>query len=131
MWHRNQEGVAVAMAERSAAAERAKAEVQRLVSAAVRAQVARDAARSEAERLRKVVAPLVNMQIKQAVKLVELGETEVLILQDALESWLETQLSIIQADLDEAQAANILYTMLHPQWIAVPACEGNCIRQKR
>jgi len=128
-WNRNQQGIAEASAARDAAAQRAHAELQRLVSQATRAQVARDTARAEAECLRTAVSPLVERQMAESITLIKLGESDLPLLLGALNGWLDHRLAILRADLAEAQAANVLYTMLHPQWIAGKACPArgdNC-----
>jgi len=120
----NRRGIAEGRANRTITGNRARAELQHLVSQVTRAQVARGAARAEAARLRNVVSPLVQRQLAKSVKRVRRDGSNVPALLKAMDHWLDTRRDILRADLAEAQAANVLYTMLHPRWVTGKAPTG-------
>lgn len=117
LWTRNRQAVAEATAEREAARARAKAQVEQVFSELARAEARLRYAAQRRVMLLDDVAPLVDRQVEETRKLLELGEIDVLILRDALSSAMETKLEVLAAILAEAQAANALQQMLQPRWI--------------
>ena len=123
LWNRNRQAVAEARAEREAARIRAEARIEQVFSELARAEVRLRYAVQRREMLLDEVAPLVDRQVEEARKLLDLGEVDVLVLRDALSSAVETKLELLAATLAEAQAANALQQMLEPRWITPSQAE--------
>jgi outer membrane protein TolC len=123
LWNRNRQAVAEARAEREAARTRAEAQIEQVFSELARAEARLRYAAQRREMLLDDVAPLVDRQVDETRKLLELGEVDVLLLRDALSSAVKTKLDVLAAILAEAQAANTLQQMLEPRWITPSQAE--------
>ena len=117
LWNRNRQAVAEAEANREAARVEAETTVELAMSELAIAEASRQAARKRVAMLAESVAPLVDRQIEETRKLLEVGEVDVLVLRDALTSSLETKLQILDATLGEAVAADDLMAIVHPRWV--------------
>ena len=123
LWNHNRQAVAEATAERDAAGSRAEAIVQQELAALARAETRLRFATERRQMLIDDVAPLVDRQVAESRKLLDLGEANVLVLRDALSSTVETKLEVLAATLAQAQAANTLQQMLAPRWITPSQAE--------
>lgn len=117
LWNHNRQAVAEAAAARQAARVRAGTQVEQAFAELARAETRLQFAAQRRQMLLDDVAPLVDRQVEETQRLLELGEVDVLVLREALSSALETKLELIDATLAEAQAADILQQMLAPRWI--------------
>jgi len=124
LWTRNRQAVAEATAEREAARARAEAQIEQVFSELARAEARLRYAAQRRAMLLADVAPLVDHQVEETRKLLDLGEVDVLVLRDALSSAMETKLEVLAAILAEAQAANALQQMLQPRWITPSQAEA-------
>ena len=124
LWNRNRQAIATARAARDEARVQAEAELEQALSELARAELKLEHARAHRQLLVEQVAPLVDQQLADTQQLLELGEVDVLLLRDALDSALETKLEIISATLTEAVAADALQQMLAPRWITPPPGPG-------
>lgn len=116
LWNRNRRAVAEAIAAREAARVRAQTQLESAVSAYRRAQADLEAAHDRRRTLTQTVAPLVDQQVDDTRKLLDVGEVDILLLRDALSTSFQTKLDIVEAAAAEAVAADTLRTMLHPPW---------------
>ncbi len=123
LWNHNRQAVAEAAAEREAARTRAEARIEQVISELARAEARLGYAAQRREMLLDEVVPLVDRQVEETRELLGLGEVDVLVLRDALNSAVETKLEVLQATLVEAQAANVLQQMLEPRWITPSQAE--------
>ena len=123
LWNRNRQAVAEASEEREAARTHAQAQIEQVFSELARAEVRLRNAAQRREMLLNEVVPLVDRQVEETRKLLDLGEVDVLVLRDALSSAVETKLELLTATLAEAQAANALQQMLEPRWITPSQAE--------
>ncbi len=123
LWNHNRQAVAEASAEREAARTRAEARIEQVFSELARAEARLRYAAERREMLLDEVAPLVDRQVEETRKLLDLGEVNVLVLRAALISAVKTKLELLDAILAEAQAANALQQMLAPRWITPSQAE--------
>ena len=124
LWNHNRQAVAEASAEREAARTRAQAQIEQVFSELARAEARLRYAAELREMLLDDVVPLVDRQVEETRKLLDLGEVDVLMLRDALSSAVETRLDVLAAILAEAQAASALQQMLEPRWITPSQAEA-------
>ncbi len=117
LWNHNRQAVAEATAEREAARARAEAQIEQVFSELARAEARLRYAARQRKMLLDNVVPLVDRQIEDTRKLLDLGEVDVFVLRDALISAAKTRLDVLSAILAEAKAANALQQMLEPRWI--------------
>lgn len=117
LWNHNRQAVAEAAAEREAAGIQAQTQVEQVFSELARGEARLRFAAERRQMLLGDVAPLVDRQVADTRKLLDLGEVDVLVLRDALGSAVDTKLEVLTATLAEAQAANVLQQMLAPRWI--------------
>lgn len=117
LWNHNRQAVAEAAAEREAARVQAQTQVEQVFSELARAETRLRFAIERRQMLLEDVVPLVDRQVGDMRKLLEIGEADVLVLRDALGSAVETKLEVLSATLVEARAANVLQQMLAPRWI--------------
>jgi outer membrane protein TolC len=116
LWNRNRQGVAQALAERDTARVSAEAEVEIVMAEVAQFQTQLGYASQQRDYLIAEVTPLVDRQLAEVRKLLDLGEVDVLLLRDALNSDLETRLEVLDLTLAEARAANQLAQTLQPRW---------------
>ena len=125
LWNHNRQAVAEAFAARVAARVRAEMQTEQAFSDLARAESRlRYAAQRRAMLLNDVV-PLVDRQVEETRKLLELGEVDVLLVRQALSSALKTKLELLDATLAEAQATNTLQQLLSPRWITPSQADAN------
>jgi cobalt-zinc-cadmium efflux system outer membrane protein len=117
LWNHNRQAVAEAVAEREATRVQAQTQIEQVFSELARAETRLRFATERRQMLLNDVVPLVDRQVEDTRRLLELGEVDVLVLRDALGSAVETKLEVLSATLAEAQAANVLQQMLAPRWI--------------
>ena len=123
LWNHNRQAVAEAIAEREAARTHAQAQIEQVFSELARAEARLRYAAQRREMLLEDVAPLVDRQVEETRKLLDLGEVDVLVLREALSSAVETKLELLAATLAEAQAVSALRQMLEPRWITPSQAE--------
>jgi cobalt-zinc-cadmium efflux system outer membrane protein len=123
LWNHNRQAVAEAAAEREAARVQAQTQIEQVFSELARAETRLRFATQRRKMLLSDVVPLVDRQVEDTRKLLDLGEVDVLVLRDALGSAVETKLEVLTATLTEAQAANRLQQMLAPRWITQPPAD--------
>ncbi|MCI0629166.1 MAG: TolC family protein [Phycisphaerales bacterium] len=112
--NRNKQGIAVAEAEREAARAAVEAQYERLVHDLAQAE-ARFGYLSEARaQLEETLVPLVEEQARDAQRLLELGEFDVLVQLESLQRLLDAKLRLIEAREAEAGAASALAALLGP-----------------
>jgi outer membrane protein, heavy metal efflux system len=110
----NKGGIATARAEREVARAAFETEVERTDGrlAVMRARL--DGARARRQSLDSNVVPLVDRQIDDAQKALQIGEAESLVLLESLVRAHEVKLSLIEARLDEYDAQNEIRYLLGP-----------------
>ena len=123
LWNHNRQAVAEAFAERETARARAEATVERALGELARAESRIVAAARRRKAFVQDVAPLVDEQVSETRRLLDLGEIDVLLLRDALSTSLQTKLDILDTTLAEALAAGELQSMLQPRWATTSAEE--------
>jgi len=106
LWNRNRQAVAEAFAEREAARTRAEATVESVLGELALAEQRLTAASQRRTILTNEVAPLVDRQVDETRKLLDLGEIDVLVLREALTAALQTQEEILNATLAKSIAAS-------------------------
>jgi outer membrane protein TolC len=112
--NRNKQGIAVAQAQREAARSAVEAEYERLIHDMARAE-ARFGYLSQARaQLEQALVPLVEDQARDAQRLLELGEFDVLVQLESLQRLLDAKLRLIEAREAEAGAATGLAALLGP-----------------
>jgi outer membrane protein TolC len=124
LWNHNRQAVAEAAAERDAAKVRAEAQVEQVLSELARATARLRFATERRVMLIDGLVPLVDRQVEETRKLLDLGEIDVLVLREALSAAVEAKLELLEASLAEAQAAGTLRQMLAPRWITPSQSEN-------
>jgi hypothetical protein len=66
------------------------------------------------------VAPLVDRQVEETRKLLDLGEVDVLVLRVALTTALDTKLEVLDATGAEAVESDALMSLVRPRWVSRP-----------
>lgn len=114
IFNSNKGGIAAARAEREVARAAYETEVERTGGrlAAMRARL--DGARARRQSLDSNVVPLVDRQIDDARKVLELGEGDSLVLLESLVRSHEAKLALIDARLDECDAQSEILHLLGP-----------------
>ncbi|MEX1015497.1 MAG: TolC family protein [Phycisphaeraceae bacterium] len=115
LWNRNRQGIAEAEAEREQARVEAEAAIEALTARLAQLEHRRREARTRREALRREVAPVAEAQMREVEQLIELGELEILLWQDALTRDLEVRQALLDAALDEALAASTLRELVQPR----------------
>ena len=100
---------------------RQKKTYERLVSQLKHAQLAMERAQNRQKVLSTKVAPLIDQQITDIKKLIDLGELDVLLLQDVLERSFKTRTAILDAAVAQAIANDSIQSLLAPQSVTRPA----------
>ena len=129
LWNRNRQAIEQALAARDVARAQAEAVVEEALSSLALAELRLESLSLERAALLQNVAPLVEEQVRDSRKLLELGEVDVLLLRDALAGSLETRLNLLETTLSEASSANQLQQMLAPRWFT-PARDRNLEEQR-
>jgi len=119
--NRNRRGIAEAAAERDAKRVEAEQAYEQLAARYAAARVEHDAAAGRYARLTERVAPMIDGQLEDVRRLIDLGEVDVLRLTDAFEKAVQTRMKLLDAARDRALAAAQLRHLIEPTWIAVPA----------
>jgi len=118
--NRNRRGIAEAAARRDTARVEAEAAYEALASDVAEHQRRRDAAQHRLTRLRHDIAPLVDEQLGDIARLIELGEANILIIHDALERSINVKLAVLDAAVDAAHAEAAVHAALTPRWATAP-----------
>ncbi|MBX3742580.1 MAG: TolC family protein [Akkermansiaceae bacterium] len=118
IFNSNKGGIAAARAEREVARAAYETELERTEGrlAAMRARLG--GARSRRQSLDSNVVPLVDRQIEDAGKVLELGEGDSLVLLESLVRAHEAKLDLIEARLEESDTQNEIRYLLGPDRIA-------------
>ncbi|MHC4947215.1 MAG: TolC family protein [Planctomycetota bacterium] len=114
----NRQGIAEAEAARALARAAFETEYERRAGALAAARVRAEALRAQREELATVLAPLVDRQLADARRLLELGEGGGLVLLESLVRAHRTRLELVAVRLDEARAAAEMTYLVGP---AIPA----------
>lgn len=123
LWNHNRRGVAEAVTSREAARIQAEAVVEIVMNELARIEARESAAQRKRDILTQQVAPLVDRQVEETRKLLEIGEVDVLVLRDALAASLQTKLDVLNAALAQATASYELRNMLEPIWVSLSQAE--------
>lgn len=118
LWNMNRGGIAEAHAERSAARSEVELAYQQATSDLAQAQSRLETANLSAEATRSKLLPLVETQVAEARQLMELGEVDVLLLNEALSAVAETRLAVIDAAAEKIAAALNYQEQTNPSWPA-------------
>ena len=121
LFNRNQKAIAEAGAARDAARARALRTYERLAHDAADAVARRNTANVKVQTLTNDVAPLIDQQLADMRKLIDLGELDALMLSDALERSLTTRLALLEATRQSSVASAQLQHIIRPLWVSVPA----------
>ncbi|MHC4661842.1 MAG: TolC family protein [Planctomycetota bacterium] len=116
-FNRNRRAIAEAEAARRAARVGFETAYEKLVSELLRSEIRLESAISSRKRLENEIAPMVDQQLKDAKKLAELGEFDPLLIHEALTTSLESKHKLVEACLSEAQAKNLINSMVSPRFI--------------
>ncbi len=108
----NEGGIASARAEREVARAAFEAEYERLSGQLAAQRAKRGAAIAQRERLETTLAPLVDQQLRDARRLLELGEGSSLVLLESLVRAHEAKRKLIEVRRDEALAANAIRRLI-------------------
>lgn len=100
----NRQGIAEAAAERELARAAFETEYERLVGSLAAARVRRQTLRQQRQLFEREIVPLVDRQLSDARRLLELGEGGGLVLLESLTRVGETQMDLIDARLGESLA---------------------------
>jgi cobalt-zinc-cadmium efflux system outer membrane protein len=112
----NRRGIAEAKAERDVARVEAHATYMGLTAELASAQLEAKAARARRLVLVQTVAPIVDQQRKRLQKLIEIGELDVLMLEQTLGQDLSVKQQILAAIAAEAAALGRIRSLTDPQW---------------
>lgn len=110
----NRQAIAVAQAERELARAAFETEYERLVIDLLRAQARHDAAQAIREDLESSIAPLADRQLQDARRLAQAGELDPLVMLESVVRAHDTRLSLIEARLNESQAAVAIEEIMGP-----------------
>ena len=119
LWNRNRQGIAEAEAEREQARAEAEAALEALTGRLARLEHRLSTARARREALHRDVVPVAEQQRREVEQLVELGELDILLWQDAQSRALEVRQALLKGTLDEALAASTLRELVQPR-LSVP-----------
>jgi len=123
IFNANRQGIAEAEAGRDLARAAFETEYERLAGALATARLRAVALRRQREELTAVMAPMVDRQLADARRLLELGEGGGLVLLESLVRSHETKMQLIDVRLDEARATNEVAFLIGPARTA--ATPGN------
>jgi outer membrane protein TolC len=123
LWNRNRREIAEARAERAAAAERLRAELELNLQDLARAELLLQSARDQRRQLEQQLVPLVEQQLADGRRLVELGRLDVLLLLDGLLRSFAAKNSVLEAALAEARAAAQVNSYFWPSLSTTHATE--------
>jgi outer membrane protein TolC len=104
LWNRNRRAIAEATVERDIARAAFETEYERLAARLAEAESRLDAARAQRVALETELAPMVEEQDAEAIRVAELGEVDTLVLLESLTRLHETKTALIDARLAEALA---------------------------
>jgi len=126
-WNMNRGGIAEARAARSAAQAGVELAYQEAISKLAQAEARLAAAIRTDESTRSNLLPLVETQVTEARQLMELGEVDVLLLNEALTAVAETRLAVLDAAAEKTAAALNYQEQTNPSWPAnlPPIAETN------
>lgn len=125
LWNRNTRRIKEARAAREAARAEAEATLQRLTHRLEQLRAEARAAQRRRQSLERQVAPLVDEQMEEVHRLIDLGEVNVLLLQDALTRALQVKRAVLEAGLEQATAEAALHAMLQPRWVIEQADDAS------
>jgi cobalt-zinc-cadmium efflux system outer membrane protein len=117
----NRRGIAEAAAARELARAAFETAVERREAALAVARAREQALRAEHEELVSIVAPLIDRQVADAVRFVELGEGGGLVLLESLIRSHDMKLNMIDLRRDLARASAELCFLLGPAWLTADA----------
>lgn len=117
LWNANRGGIAEAKAVRDVARAETESAYQRVAAEYADALARWRAAVEMAQATRDDLQPLVEAQIVEARALLEIGEIDILLLNEALSDVVQTRLQVIGTAGDEAAAALDLNELLEPRWV--------------
>jgi outer membrane protein TolC len=130
LWNRNQQGVAVAEAERELARARFGVSYEHLASRLAVALTRYEAGRAQRESIETVVVPLADEQESDVRRIASLGRVDPLLLLEALSAQHEARLRLIDARATESLGAVRLDELIGPPAppsddpASAPATEG-------
>jgi len=114
LWNRNQQGVAVAEAEREVARARFASTYEHLASRLAVALTRYDSGRAQRETIESVVVPLADEQEAEVQRIASLGRVDPLLLLEALAAQHEARLRLIEARATESIGAVRLDELIGP-----------------
>lgn len=110
----NREGIARARGEREAARAAYEGEVEAITAEAEIARKRLARVRASRRTLEEQLAPLVDLQVKEASDRAKAGDFDALVMLEALKSRRDGKERILQAKLEEAQAIDALNALMGP-----------------
>lgn len=114
----NRKGIAEARASREIAEAAFETEYQRIVVQLARLRARLSGIQSRRNRFDEVLVPLADQQVKDAFRLLELGEGNSLVLLQSIVRAYEAKLALIDLELERTQVANEIRFLLGPNGAA-------------
>jgi outer membrane protein TolC len=116
LWNANRGGIAEARAARQAAQAEVESAYQDAAADLADAVARRRAAETQWRTTRDQLKPLVDQQVAEVRRLLEIGEVDLLLLNEALSAAMQAELALIEAAADRRAAAIDLNELLNPRW---------------
>lgn len=112
----NKQGIAEARAAREVARAAFETEYQRLSGRLAGLRARLDGIHSRRETMEQTLVPLVDRQVRDAYRLLELGEGSSLVLLESLVRAYEVKLQLVDLHLEEARVKNEIQFLLGPEF---------------
>jgi outer membrane protein, heavy metal efflux system len=119
----NKQGIVAAKASRDAARVDAHRTYEVLYNELKRAELAYQRAADRQRVLSTKVAPLIDQQIADIKKIIEIGELDVLLLQDVLEKSFNTRTSLLDAAVAQSVASDTIQSLIAPKSVTPPVSQ--------
>lgn len=114
VFNANRRAIAEARAARAASAANAEATLEELAGGLARAEIALETARQQRELFERELTPLVDEQLRDARNLGKLGDVGTVVVLEVLTRAYETKIELLEAAIREAEAINLLNSLLRP-----------------
>lgn len=123
LWNGNRREIAETRAERALAGERLRAEIELAIQDLARAEVRLQSAKAQRTQLEGQLVPLVDQQVAEGRRVLELGRLDTLLLLDGLVRSQAAKSRVLDAVLAEAQATAQVNSFFWPSLLATNDAE--------
>jgi outer membrane protein TolC len=112
VWNRNREGIAVALAARTKAKNELEIAYEAALYEILEAKLDAETAHAERDAIESEMVPLADAQLNDLKTLLDLGESNILLLHQGVDDALDTKMAWLDARLAEAEASAKLWAYM-------------------